>query len=135
MSGSMIGKKEFLAEYSMVTGASAHDLLQVAVMYDESLPVARTALNSMPSIGFMSSSKRLAAFFSVCRHLENLVLKGHCDLTQAIFSLALLRKSSSDFRKCIDLFDSMAPRISLLERSSMSRVARTYLASLEGDLT
>jgi len=131
----MVGKREFLIEYSMLTGASAQDLVQVAIMYDQSLPVAQTALRSMPSIGFMSNSKRLAAFFSVCRHLENLVLRGHCDATQAIFSLALLRKSSSDFRKCIDLFDSMAPRIGLVERSSMSRIARGYLASLEGDLT
>lgn len=130
----IIGKREFLVEYSMLTGASAQDLVQVAIMYDQSLPVAQTALRAMPSIGFMSSSKRLAAFFAVCRHLENLVLKGHCDPSQAIFSLALLRKSSSDFRKCIDLFDSMAPRIDVVDRSSMSRVARGYLASLEGDL-
>lgn len=130
----MIEKKDFLTEYSMRTGASAHDLVDVAIMFDQSLPVAQTVMRSMPSIGFLSSAKRLAAFFAVCRHIENLVLNGHCNVAQALFSLAILRTSSPDFRKCINLFDSMAPRIGVMERSSMSRVARAYLASFEGDL-
>lgn len=135
MFNGMDRKKEFLAKYSTLTGASARDLVDVAIMYDESLPVAQTALRSMPSIGFMSSTKRLSAFLAVCRHIEILVLRGHCNVAQALFSLAILRCHSTDFSKCIDLFDSIAPKINPVERSSMSRVARAYLASLEGDFT
>jgi hypothetical protein len=101
--------------------------------FESIVNAAIMAYDSMPGIGFLSRALRLNAFFSVCRHLDDLVENGTIDIEESQAVLIILRLKKKPFRKAITMFDLMGQtgRFNIRTKIEMPRVAREYLAGIE----
>jgi hypothetical protein len=100
--------------------------------YDGAARAARSALSHMPSLGFFSSgSDRIAAFLSICKHLDTLVQRKDISQDEAILSLLLMMVSDKGFLKAFTAFTNSVPQFRS-DLTTNSETADIYWRSLEG---
>jgi hypothetical protein len=125
----MVSKERFLGILSSSGQMSAADLTDLDAAWDEAFNGAVALQRSMPGIGFMSVQKRLAAFFAVCRQLDQIVDSGQLTQDEGQLSLQILRLSNRAFNKAMTMFEIRGDRFGVVAQIEMPMSARVYLAS------
>lgn len=88
------------------------------------------ALDQMPSIGFASIKKRMAAFLAVCRHLEDMKRRGEITAEEAFLALFIMRVESLAFSKACIMFEVRARRYKAAERAALPAIAQELLETI-----
>ncbi|MGR5466975.1 hypothetical protein ACPV51_06885 [Vibrio astriarenae] len=109
---------------------SGNDELQIRDNWEDAFSAAATALERMPSIGFLSTKKRINTFLAVCSHLDQLVTNGFINHEQAQMALQILRLSNKSFEKAITMFELRQSRFGIRAIAELPEVARLYLMSM-----
>lgn len=100
--------------------------------YDGAARAARSALPQMPNLGFFSSGReRIAAFLSVCKHLDTMVERKDISQDEALLSLLLMMASDKGFLKAFTAFTNWAPQLRS-DLTTNSETADYYWRSLRG---
>ena len=126
----MLSKDDFVARASKGSAFSARELSELDRDYESAANTAEILAEAMPSVGFMSVERRLAAFFAVCRHLDQLISQGTVSPAAAQLSLLVLRLANASFQKAVIMFDTRHDRFDARARAEMPQSAQVYLAGL-----
>jgi hypothetical protein len=126
----VISKDDFIRLSGGQSSFSAAELNQLDGQFENAAAAAAQLRSEMPDIGFMSAPKRVNAFISVCRHLDQLVASGRLDESEGQLALIILRVGDSPFLKAVSMFDERASRLDADARADLPRSARQYLAGL-----
>lgn len=126
----MISKDEFVRRNGGQSSYSLVEMDQLDSQFDAAAAAAGQLRSGMPDIGFMSVPKRVNAFISVCRHLDQLIASGRLDESEGQLALMILRVGDSAFLKAATMFDERAGRLDTDARADLPRSARQYLAGL-----
>ena len=114
-------------------GVSLKDAEEFSERFNDLLPIAIEASNSVPSIGFLSANKRIMAFLCVCDVLDKFIEKGEIrsDDSQVIIGILLFKNKK--FLTAAGQFqtDAMLKRFDARTKSEMPRSAREWLAGIE----
>lgn len=92
--------------------------------------VSQSCLAAMPSIGLFSPARRVDAFITICRLLDERVQHGELDREQAQLSLAILRMRSRSYYKAEAMFVAYSSRLSQVKQVGLPRAARDLLLSM-----
>ncbi|MGV2989900.1 hypothetical protein ACE1OE_19885 [Vibrio sp. E150_011] len=126
----MIQLEEFINLLKNNGSLSGSDELQIRDNWEEIFAAATNALERMPSIGFLSTTKRINTFLAVCSHLDQLVSNGFINREQAQMALQILRLSNKSFEKAITMFELRQSRFGIRAIAELPEVARLYLMSM-----
>lgn len=127
----MVSKEDFVRLVSKARPLPAEELAEIDGQYEAAAEAARQLAASMPGIGIVSVTKRLNAFFAVCRHLDKLVESGEISASEGQLSLLILRVANRTFLKAATMFDLRSSRFDTRPRAELPRSAREYLAGLQ----
>ncbi|MBL4830704.1 MAG: hypothetical protein JKY55_12585 [Aliivibrio sp.] len=126
----MIQLEKFINLLRNNDSLSDYDELQIRENWEDALAAAATALERMPSIGFLSTKKRINTFLAVCSHLDQLVSNSFINREQAQMALQVLRLSNKSFEKAITMFELRQSRFGIRAIAELPESARLYLMSM-----
>jgi len=123
----MMSKEVFISWLNNHESLTADLEFDIHDCFEAALDAATQGLAHMPDIGFMSHSKRLESFYSVCRFFDGLIARGTLEITEALVALNILRAMDRNFRKAADEFTHQAMSAPLGQSEALPVTAREYL--------
>jgi|GEM_PF-1934354 len=127
MSSRRFGTLNEFAEFLNRKCMPMHEVIRSIDDFD-ALREAVDALRSrMPSIGFLSPSRRVQCFYAVCRQLDAFIDKGRLTIDDALMALNMLGFESGRFRKAVRMFRRRWARRREGDRASLPQVTRFYM--------
>ncbi len=107
----LLSPQEFRHALRNMPGMPENAVAECVECYDGTARAAQRVLPQMPNLGLFSSQRdRIAAFLSVCKHLDTLVEQKEVSQNEALSSLTLMMLSDKNFHKAFKAFTNWAPQ-------------------------